>query len=153
MFCLFPRASQLAGSLLAPDWRWSMFLLFPGFALSEVFRAPTAVMVQEAAYASCKTTATASHLCARNLLGGLGPLVASAVGAKYGLQQALLIAPVAYLLSAAAFWYAELLVRREVEGRLVCALCTEDEIDALASGDDDDEDRDKSIVLGKSLKV
>ena len=95
-----------------------MALLFPGFALSEVFRAPTSVMVQETASGNCRTTAAAFHLCVRNLVGGLGPLVVSAVAADHGIQRALLLAPAAYVLSAATFFWAGGLVQEHEALRL-----------------------------------
>lgn len=39
-------APLIAANLLAPNYQMSLFFLFPGFALSEVFRAPTAVMTR-----------------------------------------------------------------------------------------------------------
>jgi hypothetical protein len=44
------------------------------------------MMVQETCDPSTKTTAVASHLCARNLIGGLGPVAASALAAHVGLR-------------------------------------------------------------------
>jgi hypothetical protein len=71
------------------------------------------MMIQETCDPSTKTTAVASHLCARNLIGGLGPVVASALSTSVGLQTALLIAPVSYMLSAVGFGQADKLVREQ----------------------------------------
>ena len=64
-------APLIAASLLAPDYRLSLLFLFPGFALSEVFRAPTAVMTRETAPSS-PSVAAACHLACRNLVAGGG---------------------------------------------------------------------------------
>ena len=48
-------------------------------------------------------------------VGGLGPLAASVLATKIGLAQALLIAPISYILSACVFWHAAALVDEEAE--------------------------------------
>jgi hypothetical protein len=75
------------------------------------------MMIQETCDPSTKTTTVASHLCARNLIGGLGPVVASALSTSVGLQTALLIAPASYVLSAVGFGQADKLVREQTARR------------------------------------
>ena len=67
-------APVLAGNLLAPDLTTSLAFLLVGFALSEVWRAPAAVLVRDVSPPSLGATGSAVHLCVRNLIGGLGPL-------------------------------------------------------------------------------
>ena len=54
--------------------------------------------------------ATAAHLAARNLLAGLGPLLAAVLTPWVGLQKALLVTPACYTAAAALFWRAETLL-------------------------------------------
>jgi hypothetical protein len=95
-------APLIAGSLLAPDYRLSLLFLFPGFALSEVFRAPTAVMTRETAPSS-PSVAAACHLACRNLVAGLGPLAVAALAERQGLQHALLFVPACYAMSVGLY--------------------------------------------------
>ena len=67
-------APVLCGNLLAPDLYTSLAFLLVGFALSEMWRAPAAVMVRDVSPPSLGATGSAVHLCVRNLIGGLGPL-------------------------------------------------------------------------------
>ena len=45
-----------------------------GFALSEMWRAPAAIMIRDVSPPNLGSTGSAVHLCVRNLIGGLGPL-------------------------------------------------------------------------------
>ena len=67
-------APLLALSLLAPDHQQSFAALLVGFALSETWRAPAAVLVRDVSPSELGATASALHLCIRNLVGGCGPL-------------------------------------------------------------------------------
>lgn len=107
-------APVLMASLLAPSYQLSLALLLPAFALSEVFRAPTAILTRDVAPSGLPSAATATHLAVRNLFGGLGPLAVSfAAQALFSpddplaLQHALLLAPACYALAGLAFLKAE----------------------------------------------
>jgi hypothetical protein len=67
-------APVLAFNVLAPDHRASFAALLVGFGLSEMWRAPAAVMVRDVSPPDLGSTGSAVHLCVRNLVGGLGPL-------------------------------------------------------------------------------
>ena len=67
-------APVLALNVLAPDYRASFAALLVGFGLSEMWRAPAAVMVRDVSPPDLGSTGSAVHLCVRNLVGGLGPL-------------------------------------------------------------------------------
>lgn len=67
-------APALAGNMLAPNLTLSLGFLLIGFALSEMWRAPAAVMIRDVSPPSLGSTGSAVHLCVRNLIGGLGPL-------------------------------------------------------------------------------
>ena len=45
-----------------------------GFGLSEMWRAPAAIMIRDVSPSNLGSTGSAVHLCVRNLIGGLGPL-------------------------------------------------------------------------------
>ena len=78
-------APMIAVSLLSPEYQQSFAALLVGFALSEAWRAPAAIMVRDVSPAQLGSTASAIHLCFRNLIGGLGPLGAcSAVSLMSG---------------------------------------------------------------------
>lgn len=64
----------IALSLLAPEYQQSFAALLLGFALSETWRAPAAVMIRDVSPPELGATGSALHLCIRNLLGGCGPL-------------------------------------------------------------------------------
>ena len=64
----------IALSLLAPEYQQSFAALLIGFALSETWRAPAAVLVREVSPPELGATGSALHLCIRNLVGGCGPL-------------------------------------------------------------------------------
>jgi hypothetical protein len=49
---------------------------------SECWRAPAAVMVREVSPPGLGSTASAMHLCIRNLVGGLGPIAVALLSAK-----------------------------------------------------------------------
>ena len=67
-------APLIATSLLAPDYQQSFAALLVGFALSEAWRAPAAIMIRDVSPTDLGSTGSALHLCIRNLIGGLGPL-------------------------------------------------------------------------------
>ena len=67
-------APVLVLNLLAPEYTQSLAALLVGFALSEMWRAPAAVMVRDVSPPSLGSTGSAVHLCIRNFVGGLGPL-------------------------------------------------------------------------------
>ncbi len=49
---------------------------------SECWRAPAAVMVREVSPPGLGSTASAMHLCIRNLVGGLGPIGVALLSSK-----------------------------------------------------------------------
>lgn len=67
-------APIIAVSLLASEYQQSFAALLVGFALSEAWRAPAAIMIRDVSPQQLGSTASAIHLCFRNLIGGLGPL-------------------------------------------------------------------------------
>lgn len=67
-------APVLVANLLAPDYHQSLAALLVGFALSEMWRAPAAIMIRDVSPPNLGSTGSAVHLCVRNLIGGLGPL-------------------------------------------------------------------------------
>ena len=64
----------IALSLLAPEYQQSFAALLIGFALSETWRAPAAVLVKDVSPPKLGATGSALHLSIRNLVGGCGPL-------------------------------------------------------------------------------
>ncbi|GFR46597.1 hypothetical protein Agub_g8200 [Astrephomene gubernaculifera] len=116
-------APCLAASCLAPSPQLSYAALVVGFALSEMWRAPSAVMARGLAPASMGSTASALYLCVRNLLGGLGPLaVAALAGGCGGLQRAMLVVvPAMYLGSGLLFAKAEELYEAEMGAKMEAA--------------------------------
>lgn len=91
----------------------SFFFLLFGFALSECWRAPAAVMIREIAPESMGSTASALHLCVRNVLAGLGPIGIATLAEPFGLQNAMTLIPACYMLSAVGFLIAEVLLKLE----------------------------------------
>ena len=73
-------APVLVCNLLAPEYTQSLAALVVGFALSEMWRAPAAVMVRDVSPPSLGSTGSAVHLCIRNFVGGLGPISAPLAG-------------------------------------------------------------------------
>ena len=67
-------APVLVINLMAPDYHQSLAALLVGFALSEMWRAPAAIMIRDVSPPGLGSTASAVHLCIRNLLGGAGPI-------------------------------------------------------------------------------
>ncbi len=67
-------APVLVANLMAPDYHQSLAALLVGFALSEMWRAPAAIMIRDVSPPNLGSTGSAVHLCVRNLIGGLGPL-------------------------------------------------------------------------------
>lgn len=105
-------APVLAASILAPDYKTSTTMLLLAFGLSEAWRAPSAIILREISPPGKASTATAIHLCLRNLIGATGPLLVNwlAYAKGLGLQQSLLLVPLMYIFSALTFWKTELLV-------------------------------------------
>lgn len=111
-----------ASMISAPLIYWSLqsdsasdsfvFLLF-GFALSECWRAPAAVMIREVAPSSMGSTASAVHLCIRNIFAGAGPIGIAVLSEPFGLQNAMTLIPFSYMVSALGFLLAEVLIRLE----------------------------------------
>lgn len=64
----------IALSLLAPEYQQSFAALLIGFALSETWRAPAAVLIKDVSPPELGATGSALHLSIRNLVGGCGPL-------------------------------------------------------------------------------
>ena len=106
-------APLIAESLESSSYQLSMTYLFFGFMFSEFFRSPTAVMTRELDPENPSAT-VAAHLAVRNLTAGLGPLVVAALISKGGLEikDAMLFAPVMYILAGVAFWYADSLIEK-----------------------------------------
>ena len=86
-------APLIALSLLAPEHQQSFAALLIGFALSETWRAPAAVLIREVSPPELGATGSALHLCIRNLVGGCGPLSMALVTSEY------LLAILMYILS------------------------------------------------------
>jgi len=95
----------------------SLAALLPALALAEVWRAPTALLVRDAAPRGSPGAATAAHLACRNALAGLGPLCAAALAQGGDLRHALLITPAAFAAAAALFYAAEVALDGVVEER------------------------------------
>ncbi len=72
---------MLTANILAPEATQSFAALLLGFALSEMWRAPAAIIVRDISPADLGSTGSAVHLCVRNLFGGGGPLGAELVHA------------------------------------------------------------------------
>ena len=106
-------APMIAFSLLAPDYKQSFASLLVGFALSEAWRAPAAVAIRDISPSGLGSSGSAVHLCIRNLLGGLGPVAVAFLAGRFGLQVAMLLVPVCYLLSGCGFIVTELVVADE----------------------------------------
>ena len=104
---------SLAASVLAPDAPSSFAALLLGFGLSEMWRAPAAVMVRDVSPPELGSTGSALHLCARNVLGGAGPLLVAVLSERVGLQTALLLVPVCFATSGVAFFFAERVLAEE----------------------------------------
>ena len=106
-------APLIAESLESSSYQLSMTYLFFGFMFSEFFRSPTAVMTRELDPENPSAT-VAAHLAVRNLTAGLGPLAVAALISKGGLEikDAMLFAPVMYILAGVAFWYADSLIEK-----------------------------------------
>ncbi|KAK9811000.1 hypothetical protein WJX73_004887 [Symbiochloris irregularis] len=102
-------APVLACNMLAPDLKTSLAFLVVGFALSEMWRAPAAVLIRDVSPPSLGSTGSAVHLCIRNLIGGLGPLAVANLAHRdgVGLQKAMLIVPLCFLLSGIGFFFAD----------------------------------------------
>eukprot|EP01025_Chloroclados_australasicus_P041355 TRINITY_DN4377_c0_g1_i1.p1 TRINITY_DN4377_c0_g1~~TRINITY_DN4377_c0_g1_i1.p1 ORF type:complete len:647 (-),score=52.89 TRINITY_DN4377_c0_g1_i1:793-2733(-) len=97
----------MTSSFLTDSYQLSFFCLLLGFALSEAWRAPAAIMVRSTVPAEKVGYASAVHLSIRNLVGGLGPLGVALLISKVGVQQAMTLVPACYFLSALGFWWVE----------------------------------------------
>jgi hypothetical protein len=69
-------------------------------------------MIRNIAPAELGSTASAMYLCARNLVGGIGPLAVAKLAGPVGLQHAMLLAPACYVVSGVLFWVGEGLLER-----------------------------------------
>lgn len=105
----------IALSLLAPEYQQSFAALLIGFALSETWRAPAAVLIREVSPPELGATGSALHLCIRNLAGGCGPLSVAFLESKFNLdlQHAMLLVPAAYAMSGIAFYGAEAVMKND----------------------------------------
>ncbi|KAL3139673.1 hypothetical protein ABBQ38_003987 [Trebouxia sp. C0009 RCD-2024] len=105
----------IALSLLAPEYQQSFAALLIGFALSETWRAPAAVLIKDVSPPELGATGSALHLSIRNLVGGCGPLSVAFLESKFNLdlQHAMLLVPTAYALSGIAFYGAEAVIKNE----------------------------------------
>eukprot|EP00803_Ostreobium_quekettii_P011567 evm.model.scf_130EXC.10 EVM.evm.TU.scf_130EXC.10 scf_130EXC:121141-123399(+) len=103
-------APLMLGSFNANEYERSFLFLLFGFALSEAWRAPAAVMVRDVAPPDLASSATAANLSLRNMVAGLGPLAISVLSKKFGLQYAMWLIPSCYLLSGVAFLVAEVVL-------------------------------------------
>ncbi|KAL4426365.1 hypothetical protein ABPG77_004659 [Micractinium sp. CCAP 211/92] len=90
-------APLMAASFLLPDYKQSFVALLVGYALSECWRAPAAVMVREVAPAGLGSTAGALNLCVRGLAGALGPVGIAQLSAHVGLQNAMMLIPACHV--------------------------------------------------------
>ena len=106
-------APLLAANILAPDATTSFAALLVGFALSEMWRAPAAVMVRDVCPPALGSTGSAVHLCARNIVAGAGPLAVALLSERAGLQAALLLVPACCAVSGGAFFVAERVLAQE----------------------------------------
>lgn len=70
-------------------------------------------MVREVSPPGLGSTASAMHLCIRNLVGGLGPIGVALLSAKVGLQVAMLLVPACYLASGVGLAVTEGVIRAE----------------------------------------
>lgn len=86
-----------------------------GFALSEMWRAPAAIMIRETAPHNAASTSSAIHLCFRNLLAASGPLGVALLSERLGLQQSMLLVPACYAVSGLLFLVAEGTVQGQLE--------------------------------------
>eukprot|EP00775_Hariotina_reticulata_P006751 gene6751-6971_t len=100
-------APFIAQSLLADSPGGSFSALLAGFALSEAWRAPGAIMIRSVAPQELGSTASALYLCIRNLIGGFGPVAVAKLAELVGLQRAMLLAPACYVISGLIFLLAE----------------------------------------------
>ncbi|KAK9839611.1 hypothetical protein WJX81_000780 [Elliptochloris bilobata] len=107
----------LVFNVLAPEYQQSLAALLVGFALSEMWRAPAAIMIRDVSPPNLGSTGSAVHLCVRNLIGGLGPLGIAWLEDKVGLQQAMLLVPACYLLSGIGFLFAERVITAETAAK------------------------------------
>lgn len=74
-------------------------------------------MVREVSPPGLGSTASALHLCIRNLVGGLGPIAVALLSSKVGLQLAMLLVPTCYLLSGLGLAVTERVINAQRERR------------------------------------
>eukprot|EP01023_Acetabularia_acetabulum_P006178 TRINITY_DN1257_c0_g2_i2.p2 TRINITY_DN1257_c0_g2~~TRINITY_DN1257_c0_g2_i2.p2 ORF type:complete len:244 (-),score=30.80 TRINITY_DN1257_c0_g2_i2:305-1036(-) len=94
-------------SFLTDSYQLSFFYLLLGFALSEAWRAPAAIMVRSTVPIEMIGQASAVHLSLRNLVGAFGPLAVALLISKVGVHEAMTVVPACYFLSAMGFWWVE----------------------------------------------
>jgi MFS-type transporter involved in bile tolerance (Atg22 family) len=100
-------APFIAASLLSDSTADSFLALLVGFAMSEAWRAPSAIMIRTIAPQELGSTASALYLCIRNLVGGAGPVLVAKLAEAFGLQRAMLLTPACYVVSGLLFLAAE----------------------------------------------
>eukprot|EP01026_Neomeris_dumetosa_P028848 TRINITY_DN2336_c0_g3_i1.p1 TRINITY_DN2336_c0_g3~~TRINITY_DN2336_c0_g3_i1.p1 ORF type:complete len:447 (-),score=34.67 TRINITY_DN2336_c0_g3_i1:245-1585(-) len=97
-------------SFLTDSYQLSFLSLLIGFALSEAWRAPAAIMVRSTVPNEMIGYASAVHLSIRNLVGCVGPLGVAMLIQKVGVHQAMTVVPACYFLSALGFWWVESII-------------------------------------------
>jgi hypothetical protein len=75
------------------------------------------------------SSASATYLCVRNLVGGIGPLAVAGLIGLVGLQQAMLVVPAMYLASGLLFKVAEGLYGDEMSVKAAAAAGRRAELD------------------------
>jgi len=99
-------------SVMADNSTESFAALGVGFALSESWRAPAAVMARSVAPPNMSSTASAIYLSVRNIIGGLGPLAVAQLATMKDLRAALELLPLMYIFSGTMFGVAENKLRK-----------------------------------------
>lgn len=94
-------------SFRAEDYQHSFLYLFFGYLFSECWRASCAIMVRQSAPSEAASTATAIHLCMRNIVASFGPISIATLEPYFGLKNAMSVVPISYLISALCFASAE----------------------------------------------
>lgn len=108
-------APLMAASFLLPDYRQSFVALLVGYALSECWRAPAAVMVREVSPPGLGSTASAVNLCVRMMAGAAGPVGIAMLSHEVGLQYAMLLIPACHLAAGLGLAATEVVIENEKE--------------------------------------
>ncbi|KAL4430918.1 hypothetical protein ABPG75_006174 [Micractinium tetrahymenae] len=106
-------APLMAASFLLPDYKQSFVALLIGYALSECWRAPAAVMVREVSPAGLGSTAGALNLCVRGLAGALGPVGIAQLSSHFGLQSAMMLIPACHIAAGVGLALTEGVIEEE----------------------------------------